>query len=109
MGTDRLLERDARFLVLPLSRVDHGEIVIRLGKLRIILRELGEEVDRFLGVALIGEDQSLQEARLWIAWLRGKHLVDALERLLMLSGFQHAARILEIVGACGEREKEACA
>src|SRR5712691_7863625 len=64
MRADRLLQRGAGFLVLPLRGVDHGEVVVRLRQLRLVLRELGEDFDRFLAVALFGDDDALEKAGL---------------------------------------------
>src|SRR5262249_49351713 len=91
---------------LALRGVNDREVVVRLGEVRIILRELGEDLDRFLGVALLGEDQALEETRLRIAALRREHFVHALESLFALAGLEQLRGIIEIVGARRRRADE---
>src|SRR5688572_28937541 len=106
MRADRLLERDTRLFVLPLPGVDHREVVVRLGQVGKILREAGEDVDRFARVALLREDHRLEEARLRIAWLGGERLVHAFERLAMLTGLEKFVRVLELIGARGSEAQQ---
>ena len=101
MGADRLLERRARLVVLPLARVDHRQVVVRLGKIRIVLRELGEDVDRFLLLSLLGKDQALEKPRLRILRIRGERAVHALERLRRLAGLEQLLCVFDIAGARG--------
>src|SRR4029453_6183449 len=90
----------------PLRSVDHRKIVVGLRKLRKVLREASEDVDRFLGVALLGEDHFLQEARLRIARLGRQRAVDALERRAVLAGFEKLIGVLEIVSSRGSDAEE---
>src|SRR3977135_2049434 len=101
-----LLQRGAGFLVLPLRGEDHREVVVRLRQLRVVLRELGEDFDRFLAAALFGDDDALEKAGLRIARLRLQHLVYALERLRVLPGFKEFGGVLQVVAARYKRAAE---
>ena len=95
---DGHLERLARFFVLPLRRVEHREIVVRLGKLGVILGELGEDVDRISRLVLLGEDQALEEPALRVLGLLREILIDTFERLRLLTLLEEFADVLELIG-----------
>ena len=61
------LQLPARVLVAALARVEHRQVVVRLGQFRELLAQCREHVDGLLSAVLLREDDALQEARARIA------------------------------------------
>jgi hypothetical protein len=79
MGPDRHFEGVAGLVVLALLGVEHGQVVVGLGKLRVVLGELLENGDGFAAAVELGEDHPFRkrtwasrglEARSWSAFSR---------------------------------------
>ena len=78
---------------------------MRLGQLGIVLRKLGENLDRLRDFALLGEDHSLLEATLGVARILREIPIDPFERLRMLAPFNQPVYILKVVRVCRRRGK----
>ena len=89
------LELVAREPVLSLLRVQHGEIVVRLGKLRVVAQHGLERRDGFVGLAGVGQREPLEEARLRLAGTLRVELVEDLDRFRVLLLGDEGARILQ--------------
>jgi hypothetical protein len=77
---DGFLERGARFGVLARRCVDRGEIVVRLGELRVVLGELLQERLGLARAPAVGEQHRLEESHLRVLRAGGERAVGALER-----------------------------
>ena len=109
MRVDGELERGARLVVVALRGVEHREVVVRLGQLRVILREAGEHLDRFGHALLLGVDEAFQEASLWIARRCLEEYLDLVERGRELSLSVELLRLAQIVhGRGNDMESERC-
>ncbi len=77
-------ERGARLVVLALRGVEHGQVVVGLRQLGKILRQLGEDRDRVVGLVLVGKDHPLEEAPARVLGLSLEVGIDAVERSVEL-------------------------
>ena len=98
---DRHLERGTRLVELALAGVEHGQVVVRLGQLRIILGQLGEGGDRVAGAAGLGLDHALEEAHLLVLGLAREVLVGLGERLVHLARTKQLVHVAVFVGERG--------
>jgi hypothetical protein len=80
MRGDRLVQLLARGLVPALRRIQHAEVVVRLGQLGKILRQTFEGRHRFLRARQFAEDHAALEAHLRIARVLLQKRVGTLER-----------------------------
>src|SRR5258707_13567550 len=97
MRADRLLERGTCLFILPLRGVNHREVVVRLGELRVVLGKLGKNVYRFPGVALLGKDKALEKGRLRMTRLVSEHPVYTLKCHLMQARLEHLSGSLQLI------------
>ncbi len=67
VGTDRHLKGGARLVELVLAGVEHGQVVVGLRQLRVILGDLGKGGDRVTRLARFGLDHTLDKAHLRVA------------------------------------------
>ena len=96
----RHFQRQPGIVILPLTGIQHGEVVVGFGQLRIISRQVREYVDGIGHLTLLGEDQPFQEARLCVFWLAGEIAIYLAQSLAVLPLFEQLVRILNIVGVC---------
>ena len=98
---DRELERRLRLVVVAERSVEHREVVVGLGKLRKVLGEAGEDLDRLVDLLLLGEDESAEEAALRLARLCLEVGVHAFHRRLEPALRVELLRLAQVVGGCG--------
>jgi len=95
MGANRHFQRVAGLVVLTLLGVEDGEVVVGLGKLRVVLGQLLEHRDCFTAPVEFGQHDALQEAHLRIPRLGGEELVGFFEGLGKLPLFDEGLQILQ--------------
>ena len=86
---------------LVLAGVKHGQVVVGLGQLRVVLRDFGESGDRVSRFAGFGLDHALDETHLWVARLGGQVLVGPGHGFSQLPGAHEGVHLGVIVGMCG--------
>ena len=64
VGSERRFQRDSGLVILPLARVEHGEVVVGLRQPRIVLRQFSEYAHGVVSLTLPGQDRPFPEARL---------------------------------------------
>ena len=101
MRRQRGFERVAGFFVVTLLRIEHGEVVVGLGQLRVVARQVGEHLDRLRAAVELDQDQAAQEAGFGVLRCGLELSVDLLQRLIELTLRQQRLRFLD--GRCGER------
>ncbi len=105
VGADRHLEGRARLVELVLVRVEHGQVVVGLGQLGVILGELGERRHRIRLLARIRLRHAAQEAQLGIARIGQEALVRLGQRFLALAGLEQLGDLC-IVVSVGQRRPQ---
>ena len=101
MRPDRHFEGGACLVVLLLLGVENGKVVVRLGQLRIVFGELGENADGVGRTVQFGKDQPLEKAPLRVLRARAQVGVDFFERLRELPLLDQALDFGQIVGKGG--------
>ncbi len=96
-----LLEGVARLVELALRSVQRGQVVVGLGELGEVLRELREGGDGLGLLVLLGEDHAAQEAHLRVARLAGDVGVGLGERFVRLALAQQRVHVVVFVGVHG--------
>ena len=102
VGVDGELKRGLGLVEGTLGRVEHRQVVVRLGELGVVLGEGREGLDRLVRLVLFREDQAPQETALGFLGLRLEVRIDLLERRLQAAGLVEALGFLEVVGRGGE-------
>ncbi len=77
MGLDRHQQGLASQGVITLGGVEHGEIVVGLGELRVVVGEASEYLHGFLGSAFLHQDEALEKARFRVLGVGFEELVQA--------------------------------
>ena len=80
IGPDCHVERSAGLVVLTARCEQHGEVVVRLGQIRVILRQLGKDRDGFRGLALLREHHTLDETHLHVTRILAQKSIDPHQR-----------------------------
>ncbi len=102
VGADGHFQRGACLVVLRLARVEHGQVVVGLGQLGVVLGQLDEGGRGVGALAAFGLDHALEKAHLRVARLGRQVLIGTCQRLGMLALAQQLADIAVVVGV-GER------
>jgi hypothetical protein len=97
---DRLLQLGAGFRVLALGGIDCGEIVVRLGKLRVLLHQLLEDGLRLCAATRVGEQDRFQETQLRVLRVCCESSLGALECSRSLPRVMQAGDFGEVLGGC---------
>ena len=95
VGPDRHLEGVAGLVVLALLGVEHGEVVVGLGELRVVLGQLLEDGNGFSAAVELGQDHPAQEAHLGVPGLGGEELIGLFEGLAQLTLFDEGLQVLD--------------
>jgi len=98
MSLDRLEQRFSRLVVVALCSVEHGEVVVRLGKGGIIDSEGAKDLQRLVGALLLDEHQSFEKTRLGVPGLDAEALFQKRQRLLVPAAAHELLRLGELLG-----------
>ena len=98
VGADRHFQCCTRLVVLALRGVQYGEVVVRFRQFGVVLRQLGEDLDRILRLVLLGEQDAAQEAAAGIFGFGFQILINTLKRAIHLPLFQQLLGFLQFVG-----------
>ena len=82
--------------------VQHGQIVIGLGQLRIVLGQLGERLDSVVGFARFRLDDAFEKAHLRITGLGGQVLLGPGQSICMFTVAHQLADLRVVVGLGGQ-------
>ncbi|MNZ91770.1 hypothetical protein D3C78_1107650 [compost metagenome] len=94
VGANRLLQRFRRLALLPVCRIEHGQIVIGLGHARIVPDQRRKNLDR-LGIEfLLGGNHALHEAHFHIAGILLEVAIRLLGCLLGIALLQQLSHLI---------------
>ncbi|MPM58309.1 hypothetical protein SDC9_105140 [bioreactor metagenome] len=109
VGTDRLLQRFGGLALLTFGGVQHGQVVIGLGHVRVVTRQAGEDLDGLRRLLLFGSDHAAHEAHLRITRVLlevGIGLFGGLIRLALVEQLGHLVHCTRGMGmGCGKNSQ----
>src|SRR5450759_4380952 len=85
---------------MTLTGIQHGEVVIGFGQLRIVIGQSREYFDGISGLALLGEYQSFKESRLRVFRLVGEIAIYLVQSLTALALLEQLVGIFNVIGIC---------
>ena len=103
VGSDSHFKGRPGFVKLALTCVEHGQVVVRLRQLRVVLRDLGESSDGVHGLGSFSLNHAFDKAHLGVARLASQILVGLGECFGQLAGANQNIHIGIVVCVyCGD-------
>ena len=106
MSPDRHFKCRTGLVVLLLLGVEHSQVVVGFGKLRVVFGQLREHANGFCRLVQFGEDQAFEEAALRILGAADQVGINLFKRLRELSLLDQALYFGQIVGKGRGREAD---